>query len=118
MITEIKKIIHLEELLLSYETRHDISQLEALLHNDFLEIGSTWRIFWKDDCLKRLPTEDKFDYSISNISGNILDNNLVQIIYSLVIIKDNKEMLTNRSSLWLNNNWNWQMRFHQWTIIL
>jgi hypothetical protein len=102
-----------EELLLNEAVRHSIEKLDELLADDFMEFGSSGRIFDKEHILERLPKESDPQMTLSNFDARVLAPDVVQTIYLVERKKDMKYSL--RSSIWKRNAGKWQMTFHQGT---
>ena len=104
----------LEEDLLYQEIRSSREELDLLLDEDFLEYGSSGKIYTKDIILEKLP-DSKFslitiqDFSILKISEGFIQTRFKTI---------EKNRTSLRSSIW-KKYWenDWKMTFHQWTPI-
>lgn len=100
------------------EVRRNPERLDALLHDAFMEIGSSGAVHRKADTLARLLAEhgaltirpDGFDVS-ELVPG-------VMLVTYQAVIGDRQSgagRRSLRSSLWLHTTRGWQMRFHQGT---
>nr|WP_263312865.1 DUF4440 domain-containing protein [Mammaliicoccus sp. Marseille-Q6498] len=97
---------------LKAENRHDKEKIMNLLHDDFKEIGKSGRIFNKSDFTNaELHT---FNFEIDEFKADKIQKGIVLVTYRLNNKTDN--IVTNRSTLWIRNNSEWKMRFHQGTI--
>lgn len=104
----------LEEELLKPEVRQSEERLNQLLADDFQEIGSSGRLFDKQDVLDRLPSEKPPKMILSNFSGRELAKDVALTTYS--VHHQDKEKYTLRSSIWKKDTSGWRMTFHQGTI--
>ncbi len=116
---------HIEELevsLLQPEVRRSAKRISELLADDFVEFGMFGKIYSKQDFVELLPNseEEKFErYRASNFEAKTIAHDTVLLTYkaSIEFLKTNETILTLRSSIWQNRNQNWQMIFHQGTVI-
>jgi hypothetical protein len=102
-----------EELLLNEAVRDSREKLNELLADDFMEFGSTGRIFDKEHILELLPNESDPQMTLSNFDARVLASDVVQTIYLVHRKQDMTYSL--RSSIWKRNAGKWQMTFHQGT---
>lgn len=100
-------IYELETSLLNPSTRKSVEKLNELIANDFVEFGSSGRVYTKEDILKYLPIEEHLDLTVEDFIVKELAQNVMLATYRL------KGCL--RSSIWKNTNGKWQMVFHQGT---
>lgn len=109
----------LEESLLQNEVRCNRDKLDKLIHDDFVEIGYSGKTHTKSNVLDDLPTEQfsdielwSQDYKFKNLSSDT-----VLLTYKQCRIDQGGKMSRHakRSSIWFNNNGNWQLLFHQGT---
>ncbi|MDA8792738.1 DUF4440 domain-containing protein [Bacteriovoracaceae bacterium] len=107
----INKIIQLEKELHSEETRSNQERLDKLIHPGFKEIGLSGSYYTKENILQRLP--DTIPVEINSYAYEAIELNasLVQLIYKTNISQQNHF----RSSIWILENEEWKMIFHQGT---
>lgn len=92
-------------------------QLEALLAPEFVEIGSSGRVFDRAQTVASLQSEPTLLRTASNFRVQLLAPTVALVTYS-VCRHSQPEVRSLRSSLWQQNpNGEWQMRFHQGTLI-
>lgn len=106
-----KKLYEFELLLLNPETRHSVKELENLLAEEFIEFGSSGKIYNKSDILKWLPLEPPRQFVVEDFSALILAKDIVLVTYKLT----SGAVSSLRSSLWKFNGNEWKMIFHQGT---
>jgi len=117
-----KQIENLEVELLKPEVRRSAKRISELLADDFVEFGMFGKIYSKQDFLELLPNseEEKFErYNASNFEAREIAADTVLLTYkaSIEFLKTDETIWTLRSSIWQKRGENWQMIFHQGTII-
>jgi len=105
-------VMELERLLLEPATRSDLSKLETLLHDEFIEFGSSGKIYNKRDVLDSLPNETPKKLVIESINTKQLSDSCVLLTYKLI---SDYKLHSTRSSIWVYNSCQWQLIFHQGT---
>lgn len=107
----------LEEQLLQPAIRGDAAALSALLCDDFVEFGSSGRIFDKRSIVVALATETPGLHTISEFKLMSLgkDTALVRYRLSRRAAPDAAPLESLRSSVWRNVRGEWKMAFHQGT---
>lgn len=105
-------IYELEYELLKPEVRKSINRLQELLAKEFIEHGSSGRIYTKEAIIKALITEESFDFHIENFAVQALSPEVMLATYQITIAS--KTSL--RASIWQFKNSRWQMIFHQGTV--
>jgi hypothetical protein len=113
-------LLSLEERLLQPETRKSADQVGDLLADDFVEFGSSGRIFDKSRIIESLREEQQGQSarpSISDFSARSLAPGVVLVTYRLAVQYGaaEHEVHTLRASIWKAINGRWQMVFHQGT---
>jgi len=106
---------HLEEQLLLPKVRASAERVSALLADDFVEFGSSGKIFDKKQIM-RLPRQERpIKRSLSKFESTMLSDNVVLVKYCATrSSKPPRHSL--RSSIWRLSNGQWQMVFHQGTL--
>jgi hypothetical protein len=104
-------IRRLEEELLLPELRKSAARVAALLAEEFVEIGSSGRIYDKQQIIDRLQQEQWTGAlpTVSDFLTRQLAPDLILAIYRIV------ESNTIRSSIWKTTSIGWRMVFHQGT---
>ncbi|MBY0272778.1 MAG: DUF4440 domain-containing protein [Alphaproteobacteria bacterium] len=105
------KIYELELSHLNPETRHSVKKLENLLADEFMEIGSSGKIYHKNDIFKWLPLESPRQFIVEDFSVLTLSEDIILATYKLT----SEAVSSLRSSLWKFNENKWKMVFHQGT---
>jgi hypothetical protein len=117
LISEVvQELKRLEETLLRPEVRRSRVKMDALLDDDFVEIGRSGRTY---DKAAILETADKaFDgqLSLHGFSAKVLAPSVVLVNYSsLLRHADGNESHSLRSSIWSQTEKGWKLVFHQGT---
>jgi len=109
----------LELELLKPEIRKNKNSLDELLADDFKEFTSIGTVIDKKDVLKNLPKESLVKWKVSNFKIKAIAQDIVLVTYKVqkIDLKNKKTIVSLRSSLWRNISNNWQIVFHQGTII-
>jgi uncharacterized protein (DUF952 family) len=105
---------HLEEGLW-LGTRFDREWMDKILHPEFSEVGMSGRKYSRDDAINiptgdlrpRLPHED---YRVC-----LIDEDVALVRYISHDMFDGVERHAHRTSVWVNTNEGWRLRFHQGT---
>ena len=107
----------LELMLLDPDVRRDSRQVEKLLAEDFLEFGSSGRIWTRDATLASLATEDYIPPAIEEFACRVLAADVVHATYRSVRRSTDGEAESEvlRSSIWVRKDGEWKMIFHQGT---
>jgi hypothetical protein len=113
----------LEERLLLQKVRSSREELEKLISPEFIEYGSSGKIYNYLGTIAYLLTNsvDTFKYSFVNFKTRRLSDDTILALYILEIEKNRKINITNRSSLWRREedfdgqDSIWQIIFHQGT---
>lgn len=116
---ELKELIYnLETDLLKPEVRASEGKLNELIADDFIEYGSSGLIYDKKIILDRLLREDSLTYTLFDFEMINLSDYIVQTRFKINRVNlDGTKTTSLRTSLWRKNNTNWQMFFHQGTLI-
>lgn len=112
----------LEQELLKPEVRRSAEKINELLADDFIEFGMFGKKYTKQDFLEILPNseEEKFErYEASDFEAKEIATDTVLLTYkaSIEFLKTNEKIWTLRCSIWQKRSDNWQMIFHQGTVI-
>ena len=108
----------LEESLLDAAVRRDGDRLRKLLAEDFLEFGSSGRVWTRRSIIDLLATEmNFFPPAIEEFRCSFLTDNVALVTYRTVRAdaKSGEQLVSLRSSVWTRQDGEWRMRFHQGT---
>ena len=114
-----EKIRVLEERLLDSSVRASSEQLNLLLADDFLEIGSSGYRYDKVEVVAALTPESDTPprFAISQFQARPLSPQLVLVTYTAAKRTGSSEQVqySLRSSLWAQRSGRWQLVLHQGT---
>ena len=108
----------LEESLLDTAVRRDRKKMRSMLAENFLEFGSSGRIWNRNSIIELLSQETAFvPPAIEDFRCAFLTDDVTLVTYRTVRIDpETGEVLSSlRSSIWKNESGTWRMRFHQGT---
>jgi hypothetical protein len=108
----------LEESLLDSNVRHDGNRLHELLAEDFLEFGSSGRVWTRRAIIEMLDTETNFfPPAIEEFHCSFLSDHVALVTYRTIRTdaKTGERLVSLRSSIWTFQDGDWRMRFHQGT---
>lgn len=112
------QIRQLEKALATHDVRTSGVALCDILHPEFEEFGKSGRRLDRTQIIDDLTTNtNSTAYSISDFSVECLAENVALATYRIPprTIDGVSYPGSLRSSLWVNNNGTWQLRFHQGT---
>jgi hypothetical protein len=106
-----------EEALLDPAVRRNRAQMESLLAEDFLEFGSSGRVWTRDDIFDLPATETSSRFKIEEFGSVLLSEDVALVTYRAVRTdaESGDRTASLRSSIWIKNSGNWRLRFHQGT---
>jgi len=110
-------LIGLELELLEPQVRADASRLDALIADDFREVGASGRSFGKDEALSRLPTEQGIAFVTEQMEARMLSPSVGLVTYQARRTADGSAARSKRSSIWVRDGERWQMVYHQGTVL-
>lgn len=112
-------ILSLEKALVDPEIRASREQLDTLLADDFMEFGTSGRVYRKAHTMEQLPkTASSYGgtHEISDFEIKQLSPEYVHATYrSDTTYTDGERKRAYRSSLWRKEGEQWRMVFHQGT---
>lgn len=108
----------LEERLLQPEFRRNRAAVSALLADDFVEFGSSGRVYEKPTVLDLLQTEELYPVVLSDFRTVLLTPETALVLYRTIRPEGPPEpgAVFLRSSVWVRRSGRWQMLFHQGTL--
>lgn len=109
-------IYRLEDQLLKSEIRQSKKELENLLAEDFVEFGSSGRIYDKAQIVRELPMALAVPMIIKDFQVKVLSKTVILSTYCIVKKNGHEEIIESlRSSIWKFLDGRWQIIFHQGT---
>ena len=112
------RLRELEQSLLDPAVRRNRARLLALLAEDFLEFGSSGRVWTRKTIIDLLAKETAFvPPQIEEFRCAMLAPELALVTYRTVRTdeKSSERLASLRSSIWTFSTGEWKMRFHQGT---
>jgi hypothetical protein len=93
--------------------------LSRLLADDFIEFGSSGKIYDKQQIIDQLQSRSSAEYSVTNLQVELLSSSIALVTYRCFRSSqiDRGKNISLRSSIWRKGNESWQMVFHQGTLI-
>jgi hypothetical protein len=106
-----------EEALLDPEVRRDRARVEALLAQDFLEFGSSGKVWSREEILELLANETYQQPAMEDFRCDWLAEIVALVTYKTVRADPESGLraVVLRSSLWVRESGEWRVRFHQGT---
>jgi hypothetical protein len=105
----------LEEKMLEPAFRKSSHEFAELLTDDFVEFGSSGRIFDKASILRELSEEGPVDLSLREFEAGMLAEDVVQVTYVSMRMSAGMMIESLRCSIWVRRGGGWKIRFHQGT---
>lgn len=105
---------HLEEGLW-LETRFDPEWMDRILHPDFTEIGMSGQVHSRDATVETPPIDLEVSLPHESYRLELIDEDVALVRYVSHDTYDGVERRARRTSVWVNTNEGWRLRFHQGT---
>jgi glyoxylase I family protein len=108
----------LEQSLLDVAVRRDEVRLRQLLAEDFMEFGSSGRVWTRKSIIDMLAAETNFQPpEIEEFQCSLIGEKTALVTYRTVRVDapTGERMASLRSSIWVRRDGEWRMRFHQGT---
>ena len=113
---EVEELKRLEETLLQPEVRRSPEQMAALLADDFVEFGSSGRMYGKAEILATAAQPFAGQLSLLEFAAKALAPSVALVTYrSILRNTDGNERHALRSSIWTRTEQGWKLVFHQGT---
>ncbi|MET3720878.1 MULTISPECIES: ribonuclease HI family protein [unclassified Arthrobacter] len=101
----------LERELAGPDARSDIGRTGVLLHPDFMEIGSSGRVWTRDAMMMALEEDPGLHTELEILGADRIGTSAVLLTYRSF----SRSGTVLRSSLWVLDSGRWRLRFHQGT---
>jgi len=114
-----EQFLLLEEKLLQPDVRKSEKDLEVLLADAFIELGSSGRTYNKQEMINILPTLPVVKFTLTDFQAKHLASGVVLVIYRAIKHGEQNEPVqcSLRSSVWILEKGEWCIVFHQGTPI-
>jgi hypothetical protein len=109
-----QQLLDYEQMLLDPDTRHSAKQLERLLHPDFIEFGSSGRVYNRRMMIEMMTQEVPAPVVIRDFEVRALSADTALVTYRSI---GQAGQEARRSSIWVNDDKGWRVTFHQGTRI-
>lgn len=109
--TDEETVILLEKELLRPDVRGDLGRTGMLLHPEFTEIGSSGRVWTREELMMALEGDPGETAEVDILSAERLSSNAMLLSYR----SHGRKGPALRSSIWLLDDGRWRLRFHQST---
>jgi hypothetical protein len=108
----------LEESHLRSDVRSSAESMLALLADDFIELGSSGRIFDRAAVIDSLSGQPAFESRIDDFVVRALSPEVALTTYRLSVwsTSEGQARVTLRSSVWVHRSGRWLLVFHQGTL--
>lgn len=109
-----QQLLDSEKQLLDPEARHSAGVLEKVLHPDFIEFGSSGRVYNKRMMIDMMTKEIPGAVVIRDFEVRALSEDIALVTYRSI---GQSGQEARRSSIWVRSEGEWACRFHQGTRI-
>jgi hypothetical protein len=118
--SQVMLIRQLEERLFQFDIRKSEKEVAALLADEFIEFGSSGRVYDKQHAIESLQNELKKampQRAIADFNTIVLAAGVILATYRIINTSGDTSMDSLRSSIWKLIDDRWQIVFHQGTPI-
>ena len=111
------ELLRAEMMLLDPVVRRNRDAVAALIEDDFLEFGSSGRVWTRDEILDLLASGEYTAPLLERFACRLVADRVALVTYRTLREKGQtgEREVTLRSSLWRKNGRRWRMSFHQGT---
>ena len=109
------EMLELEQSCLNPEVRASPDRLSSLIADEFVEFGSSGRVWDKAAVVDEVPAQSGLVLTLSDFVAVRLAPDLVHTTFRVSISEAGSIRHSLRSSLWTSRSGRWQMLFHQGT---
>lgn len=117
VLTTSPYLAHLEEGLWR-ETRADRGWMDRVLHPDFAEVGRSGRIYDRQEAIETTTYPFGVDLPLKGFTMDLIDEDVALVRYVSRETREGEPSPSHRTSVWVNTNAGWRLRFHQGTPLL
>ncbi|MFZ0013885.1 MAG: DUF952 domain-containing protein [Acidimicrobiia bacterium] len=107
-------LTHLEEGLW-LDTRNDPSWMELMLHPEFTEVGRSGRRYGRAETIDASPVDLSVEIPLEDCRMVLIDEDVAMMRYVSRAHYEDGPAAAERTSIWINTNEGWRLRFHQGT---
>lgn len=109
-----REIESFERELVDPKIRKDVGRIGELLSDEFLEFGSSGKVYRKRDVLGSAKKLGTTEYRLSEFTFKMLGESHILVTYRSTT---SFQEVAHRSSIWAKENGRWQMLHHQSTVV-
>ncbi len=109
-----EELFDLESALVDPAVRQSRERLEALLHPEFIELGSSGRVYDRQMIVETMSQEVSGEVIIRDFEIRTISEDTVLVTYRSIGQSGDE---ARRSSLWVKGDDGWRIHFHQGTRI-
>lgn len=109
------EMLELEQSCLNPEVRASPDRLSSLIADEFVEFGSSGRVWDKAAVVDEVPAQSGLVLTLSDFVAVRLASDLVHTTCRVSISEAGSIRHSLRNSLWTSHSGRWQMLFHQGT---
>ncbi|WP_062078983.1 nuclear transport factor 2 family protein [Demequina globuliformis] len=102
----------MEEAMWRADTRFDARYMDAVLAENFHEVGQSGRTYTREDTLALRGIEIDITFPLRDFSAVAICEDVALVTYTAV--PERGRGVSHRSSVWVNDG-RWKLRFHQAT---
>jgi hypothetical protein len=112
-----EQLLRLEQTLLSPEVRTSFEEFSSLLADDFIEFGSSGRVYDKQHIIDALQYQPETSFSLDGFQARLLAPGVALTTYRInrTTALENEPRYSLHSSIWKHEDGRWQITFHQGT---
>jgi uncharacterized protein (DUF952 family) len=114
VLTTSPYLAHLEEGLWR-ETRSDPEWMDRMLHPEFAEVGRSGRTYTRQESIDATVYPYAIELPLQDFGIELIDEDVALVRYVSNEAIDGRPSPAHRTSLWINTNEGWRLRFHQGT---
>lgn len=112
-----EQLLRLEQTLLNPEVRTSFEEFSRLLADDFIEFGSSGRVYDKQHIIEALQYQPETSFSLDGFQARLLATGVALTTYRITrtTTLENVPKHSLHSSIWKFEDGHWQITFHQGT---
>lgn len=108
-------LTHLEEGLWLPGTRFDREWMEQILHPEFGEVGRSGQVYTREETLETAAIRLEIELPLGGYRMDLIDEDVALVRYVSQATYEGESLPAERTSVWVNTNEGWRLRFHQGT---
>jgi len=112
---DVATLRRLEESLWQPDVRFSAAKMNALLADDFVEIGASGRSYDRAEVLAAPAVAFEAELPLAELHVRALSIDIAQVTYVSVDTRAGEVRRARRSSIWSRTRAGWRLRFHQGT---